>query len=75
MKKTYNCILKYKTYIIPIFAAILNFIPLRFFSEKITLLLWTLIVAVVFGIVENYPRLEFKFRGDKSRSDQDIIII
>ena len=74
MKKTYDCILKYKTYIIPIFAAILNFIPLRLFSEKLTLLLWTLIVAVVFGIIENYPRLEFKFRGDKSRSEQDIII-
>ena len=31
-------------------------------------------MAVVFGIIENYPRLEFKFRGDKSRSEQDIII-
>lgn len=74
MKKVYNYILEFKSYIIPILAACLNFIPLKIFSEKLTLLIWTLIVAILFGIVEKYPYLELRFRSDKNRSDQNVII-
>lgn len=74
MKKIYDYILEFKTYIIPIFAALLNFIPIKILPEKLTLLLWTFVVAALFRIIEKYPYLEFRFRLDKTRCEQNITI-
>ncbi|MCU4692888.1 thioesterase domain-containing protein [Limosilactobacillus reuteri] len=57
--KVYKWILKYKATIIPIIAALFNFIPFHIVSESFTLLLWTLIWTILFGILEQLNTLDF----------------
>ncbi|MQB77744.1 MULTISPECIES: hypothetical protein [Lactobacillaceae] len=72
--KVYKWILKYKATIIPIIAALFNFIPFHIVSESFTLLLWTLIWTILFGILEQYPFLEVSLTENGTNTKADFLI-
>ena len=74
MISLYKRIIKYKATIIPIVAAISNFIPFHLCSESLTLLLWTFVCTVLFSVLEQYPFFEISFAENSIHTSSDILI-
>ncbi|MEN2515478.1 hypothetical protein [Lactobacillus johnsonii] len=62
---------KYEGMLIPVIVAFLSLVPIKFISDKLTIVLWTLIVGIIYDIVLSSPVINITFnkKGIDSKSD------
>lgn len=52
---------KYEGMLIPVIVAFLSLVPIKFISDKLTIVLWTLIVGIIYDIVLSSPVINITF--------------